>query len=146
MMKKIFLISVILLMSPAYAQTQTQPPQAAPAQTTPAAQPVTPYTDSAYCSRIYEMPSEKLFHLTMAAITENKYAVNEAQTKEGYILFAAGNKEFLATIVNIDDKSSLLKIAPTDNSYYFSQFIVNNIFVYINQNAVSEPVVFIKGK
>jgi len=138
MFKKVFIITILLFVIAIPAFSQTDAPQTAA--------PSVPYTNSSYCYRMFSGSPEKLFYLTMSAITENNYAINEVQTKEGYILFAAGNKEFLATVANIDDKSALVKIAPADNSYYFAQSIVNNIFAYIVQNIDAEPEVFIKGK
>ena len=41
------------------------------------------------------------------------------QSKTGYILFNAVNKEFLASIVNVDNKNTMLKITPANNNYYF---------------------------
>lgn len=105
-----------------------------------------PYTESSQCFQSYSIPSENLFYLTLAAINSNRYTLKETLTREGYILFAVGKKEFLATVVNVDSKNSLVKISPVDNSYYFSPTVVNNIFYYITTNQALDPKVLLKGK
>ena len=66
----------------------------------PVAQPVTQavvpiqnYTSANNCFKSFAISSEKLYFLTLAAIAENKYSTSETQTKEGYILFSASNKD-----------------------------------------------------
>ena len=41
---------------------------------------------------------EKLFYLTLGAVTANKFSVDEIQTNNGYIIFTAANNKYLATI------------------------------------------------
>ncbi|MFI3301150.1 MAG: hypothetical protein R3Y28_06995 [Candidatus Gastranaerophilales bacterium] len=86
------------------------------------------------CNKHYEIPAEKLFFLTLSSINANKFEIIEIQSKTGYVLFKANNKEFLATVVKIDDNRSLLKITPTDNIYFFPLGISENFFKYIELN------------
>lgn len=86
------------------------------------------------CTKEYSMNQEKLYYLTIAAINANRFEVEELQSKTGYILFKAVNKEFLATIVKLGVNKSMLKITPTNNNYYFAPGIVLNIFKYIDLN------------
>lgn len=86
------------------------------------------------CTKEYALNQEKLYYLTIAAINANRFEVQELQSKTGYILFVAVNKEFLATIVKIGVNKSMLKITPTNNNYYFAPGIVLNIFKYIDLN------------
>lgn len=110
------------------------------------AAPAVPYTNASSCYKGYAIPSEKLYYLTLSALVANKYTIKETQTKEGYILFVAHGREFLATVVDVYGKTSLVKIAPVDNSYKFSPEIVQNVFTNISQNLVAEPVIYVKGK
>lgn len=95
--------------------------------------------DFSKCNASFEMNTEKLFYLTISAINANNFEIEEIQSKMGYILFRAVNKSFLASISNIDDSNSMLKITPADNVYFFPYGIVYNIFYYINLNK-SEPL------
>lgn len=83
------------------------------------------------------MPADKLFYLTMASINANRFSIDEIQSKTGYILFTAVNKQFLASIVKMDSSRTLLKITPTNNVYYFPPGVVLNIFKYVDVNAGS---------
>lgn len=86
------------------------------------------------CTKEYNMNQEKLYYLTIASINENRFEIEELQSKTGYILFKAVNKEFLATVVKLGVNKSMLKITPTNNNYYFAPGIVLNIFKYIDLN------------
>lgn len=91
------------------------------------------------CNKLYRMPSEKLFYMTIAGINANRFSVDELQSKTGYILFTAVGKQFLASVVKIDNNRSMLKITPADNVYYFQPGIVLNLFKYIDVNSL-EPL------
>ncbi len=109
--------------------------------------PTTPtYTNAVNCTQVYPIPSEKLFYLTLASINNSNFTPIEAQTRAGVVLFSANNKLFLATVANIDNNSSMLKISPADNSYYFAPSIVNNLFYYITLNTEAKLTTVIKGK
>ena len=92
------------------------------------------------CNRLYKMPSEKLFYMTIASINANRFTVDEIQSKTGYILFTAVGKQFLASIIKVDNNRSILKLTPADNVYYFQPGIVLNVFKYIDMNSL-EPLV-----
>lgn len=86
------------------------------------------------CNKIFNIDNVTLLHLTIAAINANRFTINEIQSKSGYILFTAVNKQFLATVLNVNTKQGLLKITPADGNYYFQPGIVSNIFKYIQLN------------
>lgn len=107
----------------------------------PTEQLTTPQNISfADCTKTYNISGEKLFYLTLESITANRFETKEIQSKTGYILFRAANKEFLATVAYYGLNKSLLKITPTNNSYYFAPGIVSNIFKYIDLNIEDAPV------
>lgn len=102
---------------------------------------VTPLNvDFEYCNKIFNVNSERLFYLTIASINANKFRIDEIQTKSGYILFTAANKQFLANISELDSKRSLLKVTPANNIYYFPLGIVVNLFKYIELNTDLQTV------
>lgn len=102
---------------------------------------VTPQNvDFEYCNKIFNVNSERLFYLTIASINANKFRIDEIQTKSGYILFTAANKQFLANISELDSKRSLLKVTPANNIYYFPLGIVVNLFKYIELNTDLQTV------
>lgn len=87
------------------------------------------------CTRNYNIPSEKLFYLSIASAKENRFEVNEIQSKTGYILFTAAGKQYLASVIKLDNENSQLKITPTNNNYFFQPGIVLNFFKYIELNS-----------
>ena len=94
-----------------------------------------------YCTKFFNTDAESLFYLTIASINANRFRIDEIQSKTGYVLFNAVNKEFLASVIKIDNKHSLLKVTPTNNVYYFQPGIVLNLFKYIEINQLEKPVV-----
>ena len=92
------------------------------------------------CTKIFPINSENLFYLTIAGINANRFKIDEIQSKTGYILFNAVNKDFLAAVVPLDSKNSLLRVTPTNNIYYFQPGIVLNLFRYIDLNSTVRPV------
>lgn len=87
------------------------------------------------CNRVFNVNSDNLFYLTIAAINANRFEIKEFQAKTGYVLFAAVGKEFLASSIVIDKNRSMLKITPANNNYFFAPGIVLNIYKYIELNA-----------
>ena len=62
---------------------------------------VTPQNvDFEYCNKIFNINAERLFYLTIASINANKFKIDEIQSKSGYILFTAADKQFLCYIKN----------------------------------------------
>lgn len=125
----IFLILCFLGRSCAFGAT-------APVQTLPLApSPVQPQlVDFGICSKFFRLDSKKLFYLTLASVNANRFKIDEIQSKSGYVLFSAAQKQFLASIITVDSKNSMLKITPCNNIYYFPVGIVQNMFKYIELN------------
>lgn len=93
------------------------------------------------CSRLYSTSTEKLFYLTISAINANNFQIDEIQSKTGYILFTAVNRQFLASIYKFSSSKAMMKITPVSNVYYFQPGIVLNIFKYIDLNVQDTPIV-----
>ena len=91
--------------------------------------------DFSKCVQTFNFPVEKLFYMSILAINANNFQIEELQSKTGYILFRAVNKNFLMSVVKIDADHSMLKITPADNVYFFPYGIVHNIYKYIELNA-----------
>jgi len=90
------------------------------------------------CIKKYEIPVNNLYFLTLASINANKFTINEIQSKNGYILFTAANRQFLASVNRVDSKSAILKIVPADNNYYFPLGILTNLYKYIDLNLTTK--------
>lgn len=86
------------------------------------------------CTKIFNINEEKLFYLTLASISANRFLVEEVQTANGYIIFSANKNNYLATIAEIDSQNSILKITPCNNVYNFPLGILTNMFKYIEMN------------
>lgn len=91
--------------------------------------------DFSQCSKYYKIDGQKLFYLSLASANANRFIIDEIQSKSGYILFTAAKRQFLASVVSIDSKNSMIKITPTDNNYLFPIGIIQNFFKYIELNA-----------
>lgn len=91
------------------------------------------------CTKVFNTDHVYLFHLAIAAINANRFTIDEIQSKSGYILFTAVNKQFLATVVNVNTNQGMLKITPVDNNYFFQPGIVLNVFKYIELNLNKKP-------
>lgn len=99
-----------------------------------------------HCTKVFNVDNVSLFYLTISAINANRFSIDEIQSKSGYVLFTAVNKQFLATVSNVNTNQAMLKITPADNNYYFQPGIILNIFKYIELNASkrAEKVEFIR--
>lgn len=86
------------------------------------------------CTKKFNINSENLYYLTLASINANKFEINEFQTKCGYILFTVSKKQYLAQVSKTNKDSSILRITPCDNNYYFPLGILTNTFKYIDLN------------
>lgn len=90
------------------------------------------------CSKMFNVNKEKLFYLTLSAISANRFAIEEIQSQNGYIIFKVVNKEYLATIAGVDANNAILKITPSNNIYFFPPGIILNMFKYIELNLNTE--------
>ena len=91
-----------------------------------------------HCTKMFTVNKEKLFYLTLGAISANRFDIQEIQTNNGYIIFSAVNNNYLATIAGIDAENSILKITPCNDIYYFQPGILVNMFKYIELNVNTE--------
>ncbi len=87
------------------------------------------------CNKAFKIDTQKLFYLTLASVNANKFHIDEIKSKSGYILFSVAERQYLASVIQIDSKNSMLKITPCNNVYYFPSGIVQNMFKYIELNA-----------
>lgn len=134
MVRKVFLLSLLMLFSLMFAGAEELSPNA---QEQPLAlQLVTPQNvDFSKCVQTFNFPVEKLFYMSILSLNANRFEIEELQSKMGYILFKAAGKPFLMSVSKIDAEHSMLKITPADNVYYFPYGVVYNIYKYIELNA-----------
>ena len=130
-MKKFFVFTILLFCTCSYAEDAVKP-----AVEQPAVVPQNVMFEN--CSKIFKIENKKLFYLTLASISANKFTVDEIQTTNGYIMFTANRQKYLATVAKIDDKDSILKITPCNNIYKFPPAILSNVFKYIDLNLSDE--------
>lgn len=86
------------------------------------------YTNYRDCIKLYKLPFDKLYFIALSSVNANKYEIVEMQSRNGYIIFKAENKEFLLTVLQKDKDYSFIKLTPCDNNYYFPSNIPQNIF------------------
>lgn len=86
------------------------------------------YTNYRDCIKLYKLPFDKLYFIALSSVNANKYEIVEMQSRNGYIMFKAENKEFLLTVLQKDKDYSFIKLTPCDNNYYFPSNIPQNIF------------------
>ena len=131
---RVLILSFLLTFSVAFAEpvVNVAQQQAAP--------PITQPQNIAfeYCTKMFPINKEKLFYLTLSAVTANKFAIDEIQTNNGYIIFSAANNKYLATISAIDSNNSIIKITPCNNIYHFPPGIILGMFKYIGININTE--------
>lgn len=123
-----------------YPPLKTTLPSAAPAPPPVVPQPV----NFGNCNKFFKLDNENLFYLTLAAINANRFNIDEIQSTSGYVLFTAAKRQYLASIIKVDSKNSMLRITPCDNFYYFPVGIVQNMFKYIELN-VKTPIENLKS-
>ena len=90
------------------------------------------------CFRVFNTDHVTLLYLTIAGINANRFTIDEIQSKSGYVVFTAVNKQFLAMVSNVNTNQAMLRITPLDNNYYFQPGIVLNIFKYIEINEMKK--------
>ena len=131
-MKKLFIITALLI-APLVSANEI------PAQTT-TANPLTVTQNIMFenCAKIFGINQEKLFYLTLASISANRFNIDEIQSANGYIIFSANRNKYLATISKIDKTNAILKITPCNNVYNFPPGIITNTFKYIDLNLTAK--------
>lgn len=131
---RVLILSFLLMISAAYAEPveNMAQPQAAP--------PITQPQNIAFenCTKMFAVNKEKLFYLTLSAVTANKFSIDEIQTQNGYIIFSAANNKYLATVAGIDADNSILKITPCNDIYFFPPGILLGMYKYIELNLNTE--------
>ena len=131
-MKKVILFLALLLIPTAFAVEQARPANPTP--------PITVPQNIMFqnCTKIFAVNKEKLFYLTLASLSANRFTVDEVQTANGYIIFTVNRNKYLATVASVDSANSILKITPCNNVYNFPPGILLNTFKYIDLNLNTE--------
>ncbi len=131
-MKKVILFLALLLIPTAFAVEQPRPANPTP--------PITVPQNIMFqnCTKFFAVNKEKLFYLTLASLSANRFTVDEIQTANGYIIFTVNRNKYLATVASVDSTNSILKITPCNNVYNFPPGILLNTFKYIDLNLNTE--------
>ncbi len=131
---RVFILACILSISAVYADTTTSVVQ--PVSTPPITQPQNIAFEN--CTKMFAVNKERLFYLTLSAVTANKFSIDEIQSNNGYIIFSAANNKFLATVAGIDADNSILKITPCNDIYFFPPGVLLGMYKYIEMNLNTE--------
>lgn len=134
-MKKLFIILCLLLFPYSSAEETTTVVQPKP---TPNPLTVSQQILFENCTKIFGVNQEKLFYLTLASISANRFNIDEIQTSNGYIIFSANRNKYLATISRVDNANAILKITPCNNVYNFPPGVITNTFKYIDLNLTAK--------
>ena len=138
-MKKLFItLGLIFIANITYAN-EGQVIQAVH-QPQPTANPLTVAQNIMFenCTKIFNVNQEKLFYLTLASISANRFNIDEIQSANGYIIFSANRNKYLASIAKVDKTNAILKITPCNNVYNFPPGIITNTFKYIDLNLTTK--------
>ena len=92
------------------------------------------------CYKTYPLAADKLYLLTFSALNSTgQYEVLEMQTKNGYILFKAANKSYIATISKETTSTSGIKILPSNSDFSGGTYVQKTIFDTIEANLKNTP-------
>jgi hypothetical protein len=130
-MKKLVLALLLFSTVPAFADNMGD---SLPNVKTYSQSTASTYTNYSDCIKLYRLPPEKLFHLALTSVNANKFEIIEMQTRNNYVIFKTGEKEFLLQVLEKDKYNTYLKLSPCDNSYYFAPSIPQKIFNSVNLN------------
>lgn len=128
---RVLILTLCLTICAVYAEGAVQP-QVAPPITVP--QNIT----FENCTKMFAVNKEKLYYLTLAAISANKFNIEEIQSNNGYVIFSVAKNKYLATVAGIDGNNSILKITPCNDIYFFPPGVIINMFKYIELNLNTE--------
>lgn len=134
MKMRVIILAILLSMNTVYADNTVSSTQSQ--QNIPITQPQNIAFEN--CSKMFAVNKEKLFYLTLSGVTANKFSIDEIQSNNGYIIFSAANKKYLATVAGIDSSNAILKITPCNNTYFFPSGIYIGMFKYIELNLNTE--------
>ena len=138
---RVLILALIMSFLPSFADTTqlSYPTVQTIAQQKPQI-PITQPQNIAFedCTKMFGVNKEKLFYLTLGAVTANRFAIEEIQTSNGYIIFTAANNKYLATIAGIDGNNSILKITPCNDIYFFPPGVILGMFKYVGMNVNTE--------
>ena len=90
------------------------------------------------CTKIFAVNKEKLFYLTLASLSANRFLIDEVQTSNGYVVFTVNRNQYLATIAGVDSTNAILKITPCNNLYKYPPGSVTKTFQYFALKLISD--------
>ena len=137
-MKKLFITLGLILFANYASAEEVQIAQTSQSQSTPNPLTVAQNIMFENCTKIFGVNQEKLFYLTLASISANRFNIDEIQSANGYIIFSANRNKYLASIAKVDKSNAILKITPCNNVYNFPPGIITNTFKYIDLNLTAK--------
>ena len=92
------------------------------------------------CRKNFSLPADKLYLLTLSTLNSTgQFEVLEMQTKNGYILFRSGNKNYIATVSKETTNTSSIKILPSNSDFSGGTYVQKTIFDTIDLNLKNIP-------
>ena len=137
-MKRFFITLSLIFLANYASADELQIAQTVQSQPTPNPLTVAQNIMFENCTKIFGVNQEKLFYLTLASISANRFNIDEIQSANGYIIFSANRNKYLATISKVDKTNAILKITPCNNVYNFPPGIITNTFKYIDLNMTTK--------
>lgn len=94
--------------------------------------------------RIYSKDADNLFMYALNAISsDEKFAISEIQTKNGYILFTSGSKYYLLKVTKRYKNQSEVKVLPQNSDFSQGSDVARTVFNLID-NEIKKPMELIK--
>ncbi len=85
------------------------------------------------CYKIYPQEPDILFMSAISALSSsNKFNLSEIQSKNGYILFAQGQKFYLLTLTKKYKNQTEIKILPQNSDYTNAIDVAKSVFASID--------------
>ena len=95
--------------------------------------------------KIYPKEADSLYMSALSALnSSSKYEIVEMQSRNGYILFLAGNKYYLLTLTKRYQNQTEIKIMPQNSDFSTSDEVVGHVFALIDMSLRKMPMEPIK--
>jgi len=95
--------------------------------------------------KIYSKDADVLYMNALSALnSSSKFEVVEMQSRNGYILFLAGNKYYLLTLTKRYQNQTEIKIMPQNSDFSTSDEVVGHVFSLIDSSLRKLPMEPIK--
>ena len=93
------------------------------------------------CYKIYSKDADGLYMSALSALnSSSKFEIVEMQSRNGYILFLAGNKYYLLTLTKRYQNQTEIKIMPQNSDFSNSDEVIGHVFALIDLSLRKLPM------